>query len=352
MIRVLVVDDSAVVRKVLSAELSKASDIQVVGTAIDPYAARDKICQLKPDVITLDMEMPRMDGLTFLAKLMRFHPLPVVVVSSLTPEGSETALAALEAGAVEVVSKPGGSYSVANISRMLVEKIRAASRAKFFQPAKIGEKVAAAPPKPAPPKFLNTTHKILAIGASTGGTEALKNVLLGLPADTPGTVIVQHMPENFTAAFAQRLNGLCAMEVREARNHDAVVPGLALIAPGNFHMVLRRSGARYSVVVKDGPQVHHQRPAVDVLFHSVAQTAGPNAVGVILTGMGADGAEGLRAMRDAGSHNLAQDEASCVVFGMPREAIRMEAQHEIVPLDRMAGRVITALKSKAATVGT
>jgi two-component system chemotaxis response regulator CheB len=349
MIRVLVVDDSAIVRQVLSAELSKSRDIEVVGTATDPYVARDKILALKPDVITLDIEMPRMDGLTFLSKLMRHHPLPVIVVSSVSPEGSQTALKALELGAVDVIAKPGSAYSVGELTKLLVDKIRAASKVKQIK--RMSPKVD--PPKPAQIQaMLATTHKILGIGASTGGTEAIREVLTRLPQNTPGTLIVQHMPEKFTASFAERLDQLCAMEVREARDGDPVVPGLALIAPGNFHMVLRRSGARYYVEVKDGPRVHHQRPAVDVTFHSIARTAGANAVGVVLTGMGADGADGLLAMRQAGAHTLAQDEASSVVYGMPKECAKLGACEQVVPLDLMASKLCEALARKtAATAG-
>jgi two-component system, chemotaxis family, protein-glutamate methylesterase/glutaminase len=343
MIKVLIVDDSAVVRKVLSDELSKAEGIEVVGTAIDPYAARDKIVALRPDVLTLDLEMPRMDGLTFLGKLMRHYPLPVIIVSSLTPKGSRTAMRAMDLGAVEVVAKPGGSYSVTDIAAVLVEKVRAAAQARIVRQ----QAPAPAQVKADPADLLHTTHKILAIGASTGGTQAIERVLTALPGQTPGTVIVQHMPEHFTTAFAERLNGLCQMEVREARTNDSLVPGLALIAPGNTHLVLRRSGARYFATVKDGPPVHHQRPSVDVLFHSVARHVGPNAVGVILTGMGADGARGLLAMREAGAHTLAQDEASCVVFGMPREAEKLGAAEKLVPLSDMPRRIVKALAAKA-----
>ena len=347
MVKVLIVDDSAVVRQVLSAELSKAEGIEVVGTAMDPYVARDKILALKPDVLTLDLEMPRMDGLTFLRKLIRYYPLPVIVVSSLTPAGSDTALEALRVGAVEVVAKPGSAYSVKDVSKQLAQKIRSAATARVVRPA---EPKAAPSAAPAGGVRMRTTHKILAIGASTGGTRAIEDVLVRLPADTPGTVIVQHMPEHFTAGFARRLNELCPMDVREARTDDPVIPGVALIAPGNNHMVLRRSGAKYLVVVKDGPPVHHQRPSVDVLFHSVARQAGANAIGVILTGMGADGAAGLLAMRQAGAHTLAQDEKSCVVFGMPKEAIGLGAAQQVVPLEAMAGGIIDTLSKSSATV--
>ncbi len=346
MIRVLVVDDSAVVRQVLTKELSKAQGIEVVGTAVDPYAARDKIISLNPDVLTLDLEMPRMDGLTFLQKLMKYHPLPVIVVSSLTPKGSETALRALELGAIEVVSKPGSAYTVADISEMLVDKIRAASMARYSI-GRTTSRSASDPVRTPPPKLMRTTHRILAIGASTGGTKAIEDVLVNLPTNTPGTVIVQHMPEHFTATFAERLNSLCPMEVREAVDNDLVIPGVALIAPGNYHMVLMRSGARYSVAIKTGPQIHHQRPSVDVLFRSVAATAGPNAIGVILTGMGADGAKGMLAMRQAGASTLAQNEESCVVFGMPKEAIEIGAAEKILPLNQMPRRIIELASSNS-----
>jgi len=346
MIKVLIVDDSAVVRQVLSAELSKADGIEVVGTAMDPYAARDKIVGLRPDVVTLDLEMPRMDGLTFLRKLMTYYPLPVIVVSSLTPKGSETALRALQLGAVEVVAKPGSAYSVTEIVKELAVKIRAAAGARLVQPSKCPPQPT--PAQPSPRSLLKTTHRVLAIGASTGGTRAIEEIMVNLPPDTPGTVIVQHMPEQFTTSFAHRLNELSRMEIREARMNDPVVPGVALIAPGNTHMVLQRSGARYSVLLKDGPPVHYQRPSVDVLFHSVAKQAGANAVGVILTGMGADGAAGLLAMRQAGARTLAQDEESCIVFGMPKEAIRLGAAEQIVPLKSMACRIVETLSGKAA----
>ena len=331
-IKVLIVDDSAVVRKIFSEELSKYADIEVVGTAPDPFVARDKIAALNPDVITLDIEMPRMDGLTFLRKLMKYYPLPTIIVSSLTPKGGKLTLEAMEIGAVDVIAKPGSSYTVGNMSVQLVEKIRAAALARVIR------KDAEAPEtENVPLKALaQTSHKVIAIGASTGGTEALKQVLTRLPANSPGILVVQHMPANFTAAFADRLNTLCQMTVREARDNDSVIPGLALIAPGNFHMILRRSGARYYVEVKTGPMVHHQRPAVDILFKSTAKYAGANAIGVILTGMGADGAEGLLDMKRAGAGTIAQDERSCVVFGMPKEAIKMGAADRVLPLDHIA----------------
>ncbi len=345
MIKVLIVDDSSVVRQVLSAELSKAVDIEVVGTAMDPYVARDKIVSLRPDVITLDLEMPRMDGLTFLGKLMRYCPLPVIVVSSLTPTGSEAALAALDLGAVEVICKPGSAYTVTEVSAVLIDKIREAAGARITRP-RVQEPASARVAGSRVASLVHTTHKAVAIGASTGGTKAIEEVLTGLPVSMPGTVIVQHMPEHFTAAFAERLNDLCEMDVREAKNNDAVVPGVALIAPGNKHMVLRRDGARYYVETKGGPPVHHQRPSADVLFHSVARQAGPNGLGVLLTGMGTDGAEGLLAMHEAKAHTIAQDEASCVVFGMPREAINLGAADEVVPLGMISGRIVASLTGK------
>jgi two-component system, chemotaxis family, protein-glutamate methylesterase/glutaminase len=350
-IRVLVVDDSAVIRKSLSEELSKYDDIKVVGSAVDPYVARDKIVSLKPDVLTLDLEMPRMDGLSFLAKLMRHYPLPVVVVSSHTPKNSELALKALELGAVEVIGKPGGSqWAPPRDPRQLVRAIRAAASAnlqkkKLDRPTKAGAEEKA--PTINPAQLLNTRLKVLAIGASTGGTTAIEAVLSNLPATAPGTVIVQHMPESITATFAERLNKICMMEVREARDGDDVIPGVALVAPGNKHLVLQQSGATYLVRVKDGPPVYHQRPSVDVLFHSVARNAGKNSIGVLLTGMGADGAKGLLAMRENGAFTIAQDEQSCVVFGMPKEAIKLGAVDQVVPLSQVAQTVLDYLADGA-----
>jgi two-component system chemotaxis response regulator CheB len=268
MTRVLVVDDSAVVRRVITEELSKFDDIEVVGSAIDPYMAREKIAKLRPDVITLDIEMPRMDGLSFLEKLMKHHPLPVVVVSSLAPENSENALRALSLGAVEIVNKPGSQFSAPDVKRQLARAVRMAAKARVF--AREEKRINGVQIK----TQLETTHKIIAIGASTGGTQAIERVLSAFPVNSPGTIIVQHMPQGFTATFAQRLNQLCQIEVREARNGDAVMPGVALIAPGNFHLLLQRSGASYSVAVKTGPAVHYQRPSVDVMFNRVAKNAG------------------------------------------------------------------------------
>lgn len=344
MIKVLVVDDSAVVRKVICDELSRYNDIQVVGTAVDPYFARDKIVELNPDVVTLDLEMPRMDGLSFLSKLMKHHPMPVVVLSSLTPKNSELGIKALDLGAVEVLCKPGASYSTKDIAQPLVHAIRSAAAAKIaVTPAKA---TGAAERQPFENLLVQTTHKIIAIGASTGGTKAIEAVLSRMPPTAPGIVIVQHMPEHFTTSFAKRLNDISALQVREARDNDHVIPGVALIAPGNHHMLLARSGGTYVAKIKDGPRVHYQRPSVDVLFHSVAQTAGRNAVGAILTGMGADGAQGLLAMRNSGAYTLAQNEASCVVFGMPKEAIKLGAADEVVALEDMTHSILQALQAQ------
>ncbi len=342
MINVLIVDDSAVVRNILSTELSKHKDINVIGTAVDPYMARDKIVKLRPDVITLDIEMPRMDGLSFLAKLMKHLPMPVVVVSSLTPKNSNTALKALELGAVEVMAKPGGSYTSHDISFRLAQAIRAAASAQIQKPArKPGVSLSHGIVKPIEFK---TTHQIIAIGASTGGTKAIETVLTGMPANAPAIVIVQHMPETFTKAFADRLDQNCRMRVREARDNDHAIPGTVLIAPGNYHMLLNRSGGNYLVKIKSGPRVHYQRPSVDVLFQSVAKSAGGNAVGAILTGMGADGAKGLLAMKKSGAYTIAQDENSSVVFGMPKEAIEMGAARKVVPLTRVSQEILTAVR--------
>ncbi|HEX7049139.1 MAG TPA: chemotaxis response regulator protein-glutamate methylesterase [Longimicrobiales bacterium] len=342
MIRVLIIDDSALVRKVLTETLSGYDGIEVVGTATDPYVAREKIAQLRPDVLTLDIEMPRMDGLSFLEKLMAHHPMPVVIVSSLAPEGSEAAVRALALGAIEVVSKPGSAYSTPQDARRLVEAIRAGASARIARPA-TGVRSAPAASRRSERRPLVTTHKVLAIGASTGGPAAIETILRALPANAPGTVIVQHMPGQFTTAFAARLNQVCAMEVREARDNDPIVPGLALIAPGGHHVVVQQNGARYSVRIKDGPPVHHQRPAVDVLFLSVARSAGRNAIGVLLTGMGADGAQGLKALRMSGARTLVQDERTSVVWGMPREAVRLDAAEEILALPQIAPAILRLL---------
>ncbi|MGD9157446.1 MAG: chemotaxis response regulator protein-glutamate methylesterase [Desulfobacteraceae bacterium] len=340
-IKVLVVDDSAVVRKVFSEELSKERGIQVVGTAPDPYVARDKIVRLKPDVITLDIEMPRMDGITFLRKLMRYYPMPVIIVSSLTEKGGKLAMEALSEGALEVISKPSASYSVGNMSIQLADKIRAVAHVSVDRSRQVSTQESTEDRNLISSRALSaTTNKIIAIGASTGGTEAIKKVLTAMPPNSPGIVIVQHMPAQFTASFADRLDTLCEISVKEAKDGDSISNGRALIAPGNFHMLLKRSGARYYVQVKKGPLVHHQRPAVDVLFKSVADYAGANALGIIMTGMGADGAEGMLKMKQAGASTLAQDEKSCVVFGMPKEAIKLDAVDRVVSIGQIASQAL------------
>jgi two-component system, chemotaxis family, protein-glutamate methylesterase/glutaminase len=335
-VRVLVVDDSAVVRSVFSQELAKDPGIEIVGTAPDPYAARDLLLDREPDVVTLDLEMPRMDGLTFLRKIMRYRPTPVIVVSSLTPEGGELALEALAAGACEVMCKPGAAYSVGDMTRELAEKVKDVAAAGIRR----APEPAASAPHEEPKPLSRTTNQVVAIGASTGGTVAIERILSALPADAPGILVTQHMPEIFTTHFARRLSDMTRLDAREATSGDSVVPGVALVAPGNKHMVLRRSGARYVVDVKDGPRVNRHRPSVDVTFRSVARAAGRNAVGVILTGMGGDGAEGLLAMREAGARTVAQDERSCVVFGMPRVAIQIGAAERVVPLDSIAAEIL------------
>ena len=335
-IKVLIVDDSAVVRKIFSQQLSKDPGIQVVGTAPDPYVARDKIVKLKPDVITLDIEMPRMDGITFLRHLMKHYPLPVIVVSSLTPKSSKLALEALALGALEVLSKPSVAYSVGEMGTQLKEKIKAVAYVDVKSRLSQKPKTAVTKATFSPRALSETTNKLIAIGASTGGTEALKKVLTQMPRSAPGILVVQHMPPNFTAAFAERLNNECDLTVSEAVDGETITNGKALIAPGNLHMLLKRSGARYYVQIKSGPRVHHQRPAVDVLFKTVAMHAGANALGIILTGMGADGAKGLLAMKEAGAPTIAQDEKTCVVYGMPKEAVKLNAVDKILPLTKIA----------------
>ena len=341
-IKVLIVDDSALARKILAEEISSDPGIEIVGTAPDPYIARDKIVQLRPDVILLDVEMPRMDGLTFLRILMKHYPLPVIIVSSLAQGGGEVAMKALEFGALEVVAKPGSSYSVRDMGEQLIEKIKAVATVKQFKPRD-------ALKNPVPQTrvhssaMLRTTNKIIAIGASTGGTQAIKEVLMQLPVEMPPILIVQHMPQHFTKSFAQRLDSLCRLEVKEAEDGELATPGKALIAPGNKHMVLKRSGAVYYVQIKDGPLVYHQRPSVEVLFSSVAKYAGRNAIGVLLTGMGKDGAKSLLDMREAGAFTIAQDEQSSVVFGMPKEAIALGAVMKIAPLSSISRELLGVL---------
>jgi two-component system chemotaxis response regulator CheB len=389
--RVLIVDDSAIVRQVLQAQLSRQPGIEVVGTAADPFAAREKILQLKPDCVVLDIEMPRMDGLTFLKKLMKFHPVATIVCSSVTPKGCALAVECLEAGALEVVSKPGGSFSVGDVANRLAELIRASLRAPLPRAiakaaaatdgslgmdsaapissplssptssptsgstpiptvhAAIGARVA---PK-APVVRAGLGDKLIAIGTSTGGTEALRTVLSQLPRDVPPILMVQHMPEGFTRAFADRLNGLCQIEVKEAEDGDAVIPGRALLAPGNRHMRLVRESSATSVLgagrwivrVADGPRVLRHKPSVEVLFESCAQYAGAKALGIIMTGMGNDGATGLLSMRKAGALTVGQDEASCVVYGMPREAANVGAVATVSPLERIPERICRACEA-------
>lgn len=343
-IRVLVVDDSAIVRKILTEKLAAEPDIEVVGAAPDPFVAREKIVALKPDVITLDIEMPRMDGLSFLRKLMKYYPMPVVVVSSLSAAGSKVALEAIEAGAVDVMGKPGGPYSVEDVQVELAQKIRAAAMARIKRRDGVPPPAQRAP-EPNPPISGRLRREIVAVGASTGGTEALRILLEPLPKETPPVVVVQHMPAGFTAAFAHRLNDVCHIEVREAVDGDRLKPGLALIAPGDYHVVLHRNGAGYTVSVKGGPKVYHQRPSVEVLFQSAAEVAGNKAVGIILTGMGKDGAAGLLKMRQAGANTIAQDEATSVVYGMPGEAVRLGAAAKVLPIDRMARGLLEAVMS-------
>jgi two-component system, chemotaxis family, protein-glutamate methylesterase/glutaminase len=331
-IKVLIVDDSAVVRQVLSAFLGKQPGITVVGAAPDPFIARDMIVRENPDVMTLDVEMPRMDGVTFLRKIMAIRPIPTIVVSSLTAEGSELAMEAMSAGAVDVLCKPSAAYDLGSLTTDLLAAIKSAARAK------VTAKVSAAPVERL--SMTRTTDQVIAIGASTGGVAALETVLTALPASAPPIIIVQHMPPGFTGAFAERLNKMCAVEVREACDGDAVTAGRVIIARGDRHMKLDRSGARYFVRLEDGPRVGLFKPAVDVLFRSVAQMAGRNAIGVILTGMGSDGAAAMKVMHDQGAVNIAQDEASCVVFGMPKEAINHGGVDEILPLDKIAARML------------
>jgi two-component system chemotaxis response regulator CheB len=346
-IKVLIVDDSAIVRKLLSEAISGEPDLEVVGTAPDPYIARDKILALQPDVLTLDIEMPRMDGLTFLKKVMHFHPLPVIIISSLGQASCQAALDALRFGAVDVLAKPGGPYSVGELRTSLAGKIRAAASVRLSR----RQELAAAPVEPHYPITAAAFHPftLIAIGASTGGTEALKEVLTRLPATTPGIVITQHIPPVFSRAFAARLNEICAMEVKEAADGDILKSGRALVAPGNFHMLVRKSPEGYKVQVTDGPQVCYQRPSADVMFSSVAEAAGSQAVGVILTGMGSDGAHGMLKLKRAGAKTIAQDEGSCVVFGMPREAIKLGAVDRVVPLSHIAAAILTEIGAHSIT---
>ncbi|MBI5015735.1 MAG: chemotaxis response regulator protein-glutamate methylesterase [Deltaproteobacteria bacterium] len=348
-IRVLVVDDSAVVRQTLTDILSSDPEIEVIATAPDPFVAAERIRVEVPDVITLDIEMPRMDGLTFLQKLMSQHPIPVVMCSSLAEAGCETTLKALEYGAVEILQKPRmGTKQFLEESRVRIcDAVKAAARARVKRLSATASRLVepkltadAVLPRATGKAMIQTTEKVVVVGASTGGTEALRVLLQALPADAPGLVIVQHMPEKFTAAFARRLDSLCAISVKEAQSDDTVVRGRALIAPGNWHTLLKRSGARYYVEVKEGPLVSRHRPSVDVLFRSAARYAGRNAVAVIMTGMGDDGARGMAELREAGAQTVAQDEATSVVFGMPHEAVRRGGVSLVLPLERIAGEIL------------
>ena len=351
-IRVLIVDDSAIVRQTMQDILSSDPQIEVVATASDPYVAAQKILKTIPDVITLDIEMPRMDGITFLRKIMSQRPIPVVVCSSLTVKGSETLLKAMEYGAVEIMEKPRiGSKKFLEESKALIcDAVKAASVAKIKQiPAHaitVTPKLTADAviTKPRTRAMIRTTEKVVVVGASTGGTEALRVFLEALPADSPGIVIVQHMPEKFTTAFARRLDSLCKVSVKEASDNDSILRGHALIAPGNRHMLLKRSGAQYYVEVKDGPLVNRHRPSVDVLFRSAARYAGKNAVGVIMTGMGDDGARGMLEMKEAGAYNIAQDERTSVVYGMPKEAIKEGGVDNVLPLEKIAQEIVTVFE--------
>lgn len=350
-LRVLIVDDSAVVRQTLASIIESDPQLEVMATAGDPYIAAKKIQSEIPDVITLDVEMPRMDGLTFLRKIMSQHPIPVVIISSLTDKATETGMKALEYGATEVIKKPqmNTKQFIEESKIQLCDAIKAAAMSKLKRKAFVPSQNLKVQPKYSADaviqkttnkSLIKTTEKVIAVGASTGGTEALSQFLQAMPLDSPGIVIVQHMPEQFTKSFANRLNELCQITVKEAENGDSVIRGRALIAPGNYHMLLKRSGAKYYVEVKDGPLVNRHRPSVDVLFRSTARYAGKNAVGIIMTGMGDDGAKGLFEMKETGAHTVAQDEKSCVVFGMPKEAIKLGAAEKILPLDQIAPWVV------------
>ncbi len=343
-IRVLIVDDSAVVRQVLGAAIEAASDMCVMAAVADPIFAMKRMEHEWPDVIVLDIEMPRMDGITFLRRIMGQRPTPVVICSTLTEKGAETTMEALSAGAVCVITKPKMALRefLVDSSNDVVNAVRAANKVRLgnLHSQRVVSQPVASPSKDISRGQIATTQKVVAIGTSTGGTQALESLLVALPAVSPGIVIVQHMPEKFTAMFAQRLNSICQIEVREARDGDRVLPGLALIAPGGKHMQLGRSGTHYQVEVMDGPPVNRHKPSVDVLFKSVAKRAGKNAVGFILTGMGDDGARGLLAMKEAGAYTVAQDEASCIVFGMPKEAIALGAAARVLPLSSIANEIM------------
>jgi two-component system chemotaxis response regulator CheB len=345
-IKVIIVDDSAVVRKMLSDALSQDGDIEIVATAADPFIARDLILQHNPDVITLDVEMPRMDGLSFLRRIMEHRPMPVLVVSSITQQGSAACLEALRLGAIAVIAKPGAPGSVGAIADDIKRSIRAL---RSGPPVRLKPLVADAPPLPAVKSSARASGGLLLIGASTGGTQAIEALLTRMPADVPPILIVQHMPPLFTKALADRLDGICRMRVIEAAGHEVIQPGTVYIAPGGYHMVVERQGLRLVTALRDGPMVHYQRPAVDVLFHSAARLQGVPMAAAILTGMGSDGADGLLALRQAGAETLAEDEQSCVVFGMPKEAIARGAARHVVTLFDMPGMLLECLDRASAT---
>lgn len=358
-IKVIVVDDSALVRSLLTEIINRQPDMACIGAASDPLVAREMIRELNPDVITLDVEMPRMDGLEFLSRLMRLRPMPVVMVSTLTEQGAEITLRALEMGAVDFVAKPriGVSSGLNELAGDIVDKIRVAAKAhvKRLAPAPGAAQAtpaagghAAEPPRAPLPRL--STEKIICIGSSTGGTEAIREVLVPMPADAPAIVITQHMPPGFTTSFANRLNTLCRIRVAEARDGERILPGHAYIAPGGRHLRIDRSGSNYVAVLEDTEPVNRHRPSVEVLFKSAARVLGPNALGIMLTGMGGDGAAAMREMKDAGSYNYVQDEASCVVFGMPRMAIQHGAAHEVLPLNQIANAVLNRLASSPSGV--
>jgi len=353
-IKVLIVDDSALIRKVLTEVLSSDPKIEVVGTAGDPFIARDKIKKLNPDVITLDVEMPKMDGITFLRNLMRLRPIPVIMISTLTEAGAGVTLEALELGAIDFIAKPKMDVNAAimDYKEEILAKVKAASgvsvevlertqsRTKVEKPIEKLSADAVLSASIGKGKFLNTTDKIIAIGSSTGGTEAVKDVLMGLPSNVAGVVISQHIPGAFSAAFANRLNDLTQLNVAEAKDGDQIRPGSVYIAPGDMHLMIKRSGAKYYCVLNDGPEVNRHKPSVDVMFRAVAQCAGPNAMGIMLTGMGADGAQGMLEMKEQGAFNIAQDEKSCVVWGMPGAAVKLGAVEKEVPLSKVADEII------------
>ena len=346
MVRVLIVDDSALVRQMLTTILRRDPQIQVVAAVSDPYAAWDAIKQFEPDLITLDVEMPKMDGLTFLEKLMAARPMPVLMVSSLTEQGAKTTLRALELGAVDYIAKPclDISTGLGNLANEIIEKVKQTAQARVQRPSR--STPAERPVKrKSPGAILESTDKVLAIGASTGGTEALCQVLSALPADAPGVVVVQHMPAGFTTAFAKRLDGICAVRVKEAASGDRIMRGHVLLAPGNYHMEVVRSGAIYSVRLNQGPPVNQFRPAVDVLFYTCAKYLGPHCTAALLTGMGKDGAQGMLALKNAGARTIAQNEETCVVFGMPREAIALGAAQKVLPLERIAAELLISNNS-------